>query len=132
VITRHPLAEPYRTTVTMHTFNAPPWDLPVEVLETLVAQLSPTSRGLARHVSREFRVAVRAVEEADDPVGGKSRAKRNSRMEATCLCRSSDLVRWAWAQACPWSLRVWLEKAAGEPPWKTEIRHQQNVLITSM
>jgi hypothetical protein len=95
----------------------PPWAISGEVLETLVALLDPSQRGVVRHVSREFRDAVRAVSEAG---AGQRRdvglADSGSfQLYASALCGSLDLVKWAReTQGCPWSLDQWMEKAAGE------------------
>jgi hypothetical protein len=70
---------------------------------------------VVRHVSREWRAAVRAVAEAgegdvDDLVDNSS-----FRLRASSLCGSLDLVKWGrGAQGCPWSLEDWMEMAAGE------------------
>jgi hypothetical protein len=89
-----------------------PRSLPCEVLEKVAALLDPTSRGVARHVNREFRVAVRVVREAEgEDEGG---VDRGHRMRASALCRSLDLAQWSRAQGCSWSLEQWMAKAAGD------------------
>jgi hypothetical protein len=81
--------------------------LPVEILEMIAARLEATPRGVLRHVSLEFRAAVRAVCAAED-------AKDGLAFKASWLARDLDLLLWARAQGCPWTLKQWMEKSAGE------------------
>jgi hypothetical protein len=96
--------------------NSKPWELPGEVLETIVSLLVPTHRRVTRHVSRDFRAAVVAVEEAGGGPPGLGLPGRGSfRLHASSLCASLDLMKWAREQpSCPWSPEEWMAKAAGE------------------
>jgi hypothetical protein len=68
---------------------------------------------VVRHVSRDWRAAVRAVAEAGEGDGLVDTS--SFRLCASSLCGSLDLVKWGrGAQGCPWSLKQWMEKAAGE------------------
>jgi len=68
---------------------------------------------VVRHVSRDWRAAVRAVAEAGE---GDGLADNSSfRLCASSLCGSLDLVQWGrGAQGCAWCLSFWMKKAAGE------------------
>jgi hypothetical protein len=103
-----------------------PWALPVEVLESLVAQLEPSQRGVVRHVSRGFRAAVRAVAEAGaghPRRGGGLPVSGSFQLHASSLCGSLDILKWASeTQECPWSLQHWMDTAAGEVKRQRELR----------
>jgi hypothetical protein len=94
------------------------WVLPAEVLVSIATLLEPTHRGVARHVSHDWRFAVRAVAVVGegDGLDGIGRC----RLLASSLCGSFDLVKWErGGQGCPWSLkrvekRKWMEKAADQ------------------
>ena len=97
----------------MNADNPQSWVLPAEVLVSIATLLEPTHRGVVRHVSRDCRVAARAVAEAGE--GDGLAKKRSFRLRASSLCGSLDLVKWGrGAQGCLWSLKQWMEKAAGE------------------
>jgi hypothetical protein len=97
----------------MNADNTQSWVLPAGILVSIAALLESTHRGVVRHVSRDWRVAVRAVAEAGEGDGLVDNS--NFRMRASSLCGSLDLVQWGTgAQGCPWSLKQWMEKATGE------------------
>jgi hypothetical protein len=97
----------------MNANDPKPWVLPAEVLVSVVTLLEPTHRGVVKHVSRDWRVAVRAVAEAREGDGLIDIS--SFRLRASSLCESLDLVKWGrGTQGCPWSLNQWMEKAAGE------------------
>jgi hypothetical protein len=97
----------------MNANNPQSWVLPAEVLVSIATLLEPTHRGVARHVSRDWRVAVRAVAEAGEGDGMVDNS--SFRLRASSLCGSLDLVQWGrGGQGCPWPLNKWMEKAAGE------------------
>ena len=97
----------------MNVDNPQSWVLPAEVLVSIATLLEPTHRGVVRHVSRDWRAAVRAVAEAGEGDGLVDTS--SFRLRASSLCGSLDLVKWGrGAQGCPWSLEQWMRKAAGE------------------
>jgi hypothetical protein len=97
----------------MNANNPLLWVLPAEVLVSIATLLEPTHRGVVRHVSRDWRAAVRAVAEAGEGDGLVDNS--SFRLRASSLCGSLDLVQWGrGAQGCPWSLYQWMKKAAGE------------------
>jgi hypothetical protein len=97
----------------MNVNNPQLWVLPAEVLVSIATLLEPTHRGVVRHVSRDWRAAVRAVAEAGEGDGLVDTSR--FRLRASSLCGSLDLVKWGrGAQGCAWSLEQWMEKAAGE------------------
>jgi hypothetical protein len=90
--------------------------LPVEVLEMIAARLEATPRQVLRHASPKCRAAVRTVCAAEGAPAGNSPLKDSCALSASWLVRSLDLVLWARAQGCPWTLKQWLEKSAGAGP----------------
>jgi hypothetical protein len=98
----------------MNIDNALPEGFPSDVLETIAALLEPTHRGVLRHVTPECSAAVRAVCAAEDAPDGQLPGTVSCVLSASCLVRSLDLVLWARAQGCPWTLKQWMEKSAGE------------------
>lgn len=81
-------------------------DLPPEVLDAIVAELPPSGRGFIRHVSRELRVAVSRFDADKGQVAARRLCPRD-------LCCSMQLIDWAVAQGCPWSVEKNLIVAAG-------------------
>jgi hypothetical protein len=76
--------------------------LPDSILETVAELLDPTSRGVAKHVSRGMKAALDSTTPDDNE------------MSAEQLCNSVQLVGWASSQRCPWTPDDFLLVAAGE------------------
>ena len=72
-------------------------DLPRDVLRIVLRHVPRGWHGVLKHVNRQLRDTVRAVEEEESRV---------NQIDMTVVCSSRHTVEWAVRQRCPWDSRT--------------------------